>query len=47
MAATATPGSLPAIDQKGYTHPEMLVSTEWLAAHLEAMAGAGCCIRDG
>ena len=34
MAATATPGSLPAIDQKGYSHPEMLVSTEWLAAHL-------------
>jgi len=34
MAATATPGSLPAIDQKGYAHPEMLVSTEWLAAHL-------------
>ena len=34
MAATATPGSLPAIEQKGYAHPEMLVSTEWLAAHL-------------
>src|SRR3954467_15788244 len=34
MAATATPGSLPAIDQKGYAHPEMLVSTEGLAAHL-------------
>src|SRR4029450_2629185 len=34
MAATATPGGLPAIDQKGYSHPEMLVSTEWLAAHL-------------
>ncbi len=34
MAATATPGSLPAIDQKGYAHAEMLVSTEWLAAHL-------------
>src|SRR3954466_15641875 len=35
MAATATPGSLPAIDQKGYAHPEALVSTEWLAAHLD------------
>src|SRR6478672_1854448 len=35
MAATATPGSLPAIEQKGYAHPEMLVSTEWLAAHLD------------
>ena len=34
MTATATPASLPSIDQKGYAHPEMLVSTEWLAAHL-------------
>ena len=34
MTTAATPASLPAIDQKGYTHPEMLVSTEWLAAHL-------------
>src|SRR5687768_5997221 len=34
MTATATPATLPAIDQKGYAHPEMLVSTDWLAAHL-------------
>ena len=34
MSTTATPTTLPAIDQKGYAHPEMLVSTEWLAAHL-------------
>src|SRR5829696_7020105 len=34
MPATATPATLPAIDQKGYAHPEMLVSTDWLAAHL-------------
>ena len=34
MTATATPAGLPAIDQKGYSHPEMLVSTDWLAAHL-------------
>src|SRR5262249_11854635 len=34
MTAAATPASLPAIDQKGYAHPEMLVSTDWLAAHL-------------
>jgi thiosulfate/3-mercaptopyruvate sulfurtransferase len=25
----------PAIQQKGYAHPEALVSTEWLAAHLD------------
>src|SRR3954471_23640303 len=35
MTATATPASLPSIDQKGYAHPESLVSTEWLAAHLD------------
>src|SRR5687767_2129405 len=35
MPATATPATLPAIDQKGYAHPEMLVSTDWLAAHLD------------
>ena len=34
MTAAATPATLPAIDQKGYAHPEMLVSTEWLAANL-------------
>jgi thiosulfate/3-mercaptopyruvate sulfurtransferase len=35
MTAAATPATLPAIDQKGYAHPEMLVSTDWLAAHLD------------
>jgi thiosulfate/3-mercaptopyruvate sulfurtransferase len=25
----------PAVEQKGYSHPEALVSTEWLAAHLD------------
>ena len=34
MTAAATPATLPAIDQKGYAHPEMLVSTDWLAGHL-------------
>ena len=34
MTSAATPTTLPAIEQKGYAHPEMLVSTEWLAAHL-------------
>src|SRR5215218_2276007 len=34
MTATTTPATLPAIEQKGYAHPEMLVSTDWLAAHL-------------
>jgi thiosulfate/3-mercaptopyruvate sulfurtransferase len=34
MTATTTPVTLPPIDAKGYVHPEMLVSTEWLAEHL-------------
>ena len=38
MTAAATPASSPAIEKKGYTHPEMLVSTEWLAAHLNDSA---------
>jgi len=28
-AVTAT------IEEKGYVHPDLLVSTEWVAAHLE------------
>src|SRR5688500_8921627 len=35
MTATTTPATLRAIDQKGYAHPEMLVSTDWLAGHLK------------
>ena len=34
MSTTATPATSTAIEQKGYAHPEMLVSIEWLAAHL-------------
>jgi thiosulfate/3-mercaptopyruvate sulfurtransferase len=30
MSATSTP-----IDQRGYAHPEFLVSTEWLSKHLD------------
>src|SRR5512140_1148865 len=26
---------IPAIETRGYAHPEVLVSTEWVAAHLE------------
>lgn len=33
-ATSATPISLPAILEKGYAHPEMLVTTGWLAEHL-------------
>lgn len=33
-ATSATPLSLPAIREKGYVHPEMLVTTDWLAEHL-------------
>ena len=32
---TSTRDADQSIAQKGYTHPEVLVSTEWLAAHLE------------
>jgi thiosulfate/3-mercaptopyruvate sulfurtransferase len=33
-AISATPVSLPAIAEKGYVHPEMLITTDWLAEHL-------------
>lgn len=35
MAVSATPVSIPAIAEKGYARPEMLVTTEWLAQHLD------------
>jgi len=35
MAATKAPTADPAIVAKGYAHPEALVSTEWLANHLD------------
>jgi thiosulfate/3-mercaptopyruvate sulfurtransferase len=34
-AASATPVAIPAIRDKGYAHPEMLVTTDWLAGHLD------------
>ncbi len=33
MTAVPTPAPLP-IEQRGYAHPEVLVSTDWVAAHL-------------
>jgi thiosulfate/3-mercaptopyruvate sulfurtransferase len=33
--ASTTPVTIPAIDAKGYAHPEVLVTTEWLAANLD------------
>lgn len=33
-ATSTTPLSMPAIDAKGYVHPEVLVTTDWLAANL-------------
>jgi thiosulfate/3-mercaptopyruvate sulfurtransferase len=33
-AVSATPLSMPAIAEKGYARPEMLVTTDWLAEHL-------------
>jgi thiosulfate/3-mercaptopyruvate sulfurtransferase len=33
--ASATPVTIPAIDAKGYAHPEVLVTTDWLAANLD------------
>jgi thiosulfate/3-mercaptopyruvate sulfurtransferase len=35
MAATQSPTADPVIAAKGYAHPDALVSTEWLANHLE------------
>src|SRR3954466_11687713 len=38
MGATITPKATavdPSIASKGYVHPELLVSTEWLASHLD------------
>ncbi len=35
MAATQSPTADPTIATKGYAHPEALVSTEWLANHLD------------
>ena len=34
MKDATTPDIDPVIAEKGYAHPELLVSTEWLAAHL-------------
>ena len=34
MAPTKTTGSMARIEDRGYVHPEVLVSTEWVAAHL-------------
>ncbi|HEX7122843.1 MAG TPA: sulfurtransferase [Gemmatimonadaceae bacterium] len=33
-AVSTTPVSIPAIRDKGYAHPEVLVTTDWLAEHL-------------
>ena len=35
MTTAATPTTVLAIDQKGYAHPDRLVSTDWLAEHLK------------
>ena len=35
MSANTTATASPPIEAKGYAHPEILVSTEWLAAHLD------------
>lgn len=34
MATTKAIGSVPRIEDRGYVHPEVLVSTEWVATHL-------------
>jgi thiosulfate/3-mercaptopyruvate sulfurtransferase len=35
MPETTTVPAAPPIEQRGYAHPEVLVSTEWVQAHLE------------
>ncbi len=35
MATTKASGSIPRIDQREYAHPEVLVSTDWVAKHLD------------
>ncbi|MGH7663707.1 MAG: sulfurtransferase [Gemmatimonadaceae bacterium] len=35
MTTGVAAGTDPAIARKGYTHPDVLVSTDWLAAHLD------------
>ncbi|MGH7571457.1 MAG: sulfurtransferase [Gemmatimonadota bacterium] len=35
MAETATKNDIKPIEERGYTHPEALVSTEWVADHLD------------
>jgi thiosulfate/3-mercaptopyruvate sulfurtransferase len=35
MADTATPAAVTPIATRGYAHPEVLVSTEWVAGHLD------------
>jgi thiosulfate/3-mercaptopyruvate sulfurtransferase len=35
MTETKAPPAVPAIERRGYANPEVLVSTEWVAAHLD------------